>query len=301
MAVINGKKNQYGVINQKIREMKKFYILLVTLFVLVSSCQRSQFATTTRHTQNGRVSYVNNYNKERSKTSKTKSPESHVKGADNQNSSPAPAKTGMENLAEPEITKINPSPISDDDNVIASTSNETTVIAMTENRKLFNIYTSSDTIKSNVPNKGLILDNSIEQVIRFKNGHKEKVNIRSKSNDTLFYTLIDEPNIVRGIIMEQIDTIYQVISNSSKEKDVNARKNERLGIVGLIFSILGWVPVLGIPFALLSIIFLSVSFGKINRHPEKYKGKEIPVTGLIIWLIGLIGYLILIFAGAFAI
>ena len=129
------------------------------------------------------------------------------------------------------------------------------------------------------------------------------VRIFSQSHDTLRYELISEKGVVRLVMMEQVDSILQVKSsvNEEEENAVDNRKTEKLGITGLIFSILGWIPVVGIPFAIVSIILLLVSLGKLRRNPGKFRGKSTTIAGLIIWVVGLIGYIALILMGAFGI
>ena len=106
--------------------------------------------------------------------------------------------------------------------------------------------------------------------------------IIQQSHDTLKYHLIYDPEVLRSAMMEQVDTIFQVESYSHKEKVVDTRKTEPLGVVGFICSILGFVPVYGIPFALLAIIFGEVSIRRIYRNQERFKGGNLAYYGLII-------------------
>jgi hypothetical protein len=250
----------------------------------------SQFSKTTRQYKNGKVTYVNTYPKERCKPSKGKSPKSQLKGIDAQNSIPPPTRTEVQNVTEPQITKITSATIQDFDNLIVSTSNETTFIAMTENREPVNANSLPDTIKSKVPNKGAIMDNSIKQVIKYKSGKKEKIYVISQSHDTLFYTLTEEPEIVRGIILEQVDTIYP----SAKTKSPDAAKTEKLGRKGFILSIIGFIPIFGIPCAVLSVIYGIRSLVRIRHFPEKYKGKGFGIAGLIIGTLAIIFNIIIL-------
>jgi hypothetical protein len=134
------------------------------------------------------------------------------------------------------------------------------------------------------------MDNSIKQEIKYKNGKKEKIYIISQSHDTLFYTLIDEPEIMRGVIMEQVDTII----HSVKSKNVNAPKTEKLGLKGFIFSIIGLVPIIGIPFAILGVIFGLRSLHRIKNFPERYKGKGFAIASFIIGILAIIFNIIII-------
>jgi uncharacterized membrane protein YidH (DUF202 family) len=63
------------------------------------------------------------------------------------------------------------------------------------------------------------------------------------------------------------------------------RKTESLGIVGFIFSILGIIPIFGLPFGILAVLFGALSLKKINRHPERYKGRGVANASLIIGIL----------------
>ena len=328
--------------------MKKRYILLMVLFVVASSCQKSQFSTTTRQYRNGRVTYVNNYHKERSKTSKGTSDKSHLKNTD------------VQSFTEPEITKDNTFLMHNYENLIASTSNQTTIPAVNENRfisnndlilsdndkfKIASTYSHPDTVstkkskkgKTYVPpgkqviffksgqkepikiisqshdtlfytsskNPGLVVGVMMEQidtilwipfgeqVIKYKSGKEESVNIISQSHDTIFYTLIKKPNIIQAFKMEQIDTIVKVkYYDSVKGKVVDIRKNEPHSVIGFILSILGLVPLFGLPFAILALTIGYHGLKKIHSYPLRYKGKELATASMVIGIIGLIVFFI---------
>ncbi len=59
-------------------------------------------------------------------------------------------------------------------------------------------------------------------------------------------------------------------------------KTEKLGLFGFIFSFLGIIPVVGIPFGILGIVFGAISLRKITRNPAKYKGKGFAIAGMVI-------------------
>jgi hypothetical protein len=273
---------------------------LLALFLVNGACQRSQFATTTRHSSNGKITYVNHYPSERTKSSKVKSSKSHLKESNGQNNSLAPDRTGVVNLSEPEITTINPAPISRNENLIASTSNEPAIITEKKEQIVpvnelilslkkhygFNMGNSfPDTLKSNMQKKGKTNDSITQQEIKFTNGYEATVKIISQSQDTLKYHLINEPDVVRTVLMGQIEAIYQVVPYSGKEQVADTRKTEPLSIVAFICSILAFVPVYGIPFALLAIIFGAVSLRRIFRNEERFKGGSFAYYSLVIGIL----------------
>lgn len=65
------------------------------------------------------------------------------------------------------------------------------------------------------------------------------------------------------------------------------RKTPGLATAGLVLGILGLI-IAGIPLGLLALIFGAVSYGKIIRNPEKYKGKGIAIAGAILGSLSII-------------
>ena len=273
--------------------MKNLTIFLIALFIICAACQRSQFSTTTRHSRNGRVTYVNHYPAERIRSSMVTVHKSHLQGTDAKNRSLVPITTGLLDSKASGITVITPVPFQRDENLIASNSKEPILVAPDENRIT---YVSPDTTKSTASKKGTARDSITKQVIKYKNGHKEDVRIISQSRDTLKYELVSEHGVVRLVSMGQVDSILLVKSCLNKKKVADTRKTEPLGKVGLIFSIIGFLPVIGIPFSLLAIVFGAVSLHKINRHPERFKGKNIATTSLVLGILSIViwGLLILL-------
>lgn len=286
----------------KIIDMKKFYILLIALFMTSGACQRSQFSTTTRHKKNGKVTYVNNYSKEGSKISNNKSHKNKLNKSLIPQESTSDDRTVVQNLPEPEIQKIAPVSFSNNKNLLLSTSNEPAIISVNENRNVGNNelllsksihYQASntgcyaDTNKMIAPKRGTTMDLSVQQVIRLKNGHKILAGIIYQSNDTLFYQSSSNPDVTKIVKVEEVDTIIKVkYIDSTTGKVVDMRKTESLGIVGFIFSILGIIPIFGLPFGILAVLFGALSLKKINRHPERYKGRGVANASLIIGILG---------------
>ena len=229
--------------------MKKFTIFLIALFMISAACQRSQFSTTTRHSRNGKVTYVNHYPAERIRSSKVRVSKSHLKETIAQNNSLAPGTISVQNLQEPGIT-IKPVPVNQDENLIASKSKEPAIIAVKEEHiNAINILVSS-LKKQYGANNGNFLPDTI----------KKKVQKSRTTGETV----------------------------------IKKRKTEKLGLAGLILSILGFVPVIGLPFTILGIIFSAVSLHRIHRHPEQYKRKGISIAALIIGIAALLFNIIFI-------
>ena len=115
-------------------KMKKIIFFLIALFMISVACQRSQFSTTTRHSRNGKVFYVNHYPAERIRSSKVTVHKSHVQGIDAQKKSLVPVATDVQDSKEPNITAINSAPVHRDENLIASNSKEPILVSLDENR-----------------------------------------------------------------------------------------------------------------------------------------------------------------------
>jgi len=292
--------------------MKNFIILLMGLCLVNTACERSQFAVTTRTSKNGKVTYAKHYRNEAAQWEKVKTHKSRVRQSDIKNTLPAPDRQDILSNAGFEIKRISAESAYGTGSLIASNSKEPVILAMNENHiiptqemvvslsnhsVLKTATSSSDTGRSN----GIKTDSAktMPMVIRYKKGNQETVRIISRSGDTIRYQMVSEQGVVRTVMMDQVDTITtvpipQVQSDSTIAVSGANRKAEPVGIVALVFSFLGLVPVFGIPFALISIILGSVSLGKIKRHPEKYTGKGIAIASIVIWAAGLIVYLALL-------
>ena len=238
--------------------MKKNGICLFIILILAVSCARSRFATTTRQYHNGKVVYTNHYTKERLhlKRQKTKHPASHTRETS---------------------AIIAGKPVDNPDKI-----NKMDLIA------------SSD---KNIP----ILNNKEKQISRYTNNpypefQNEKESSQPKHS---LNTLIK--NLSAGIFKEIFhgDTTLVNKKDNSKENasgtvKTDNPKTEKLGLIGFILSFLGMIPVFGFPFAVLAIVFGSISLSKIKRYPKKYKGKGLATASIVLGCIMLVINIIII-------
>jgi len=86
--------------------------------------------------------------------------------------------------------------------------------------------------------------------------------------------------------------------NAAGIKKTDHRKTEKLGLAGFILSFLGIVPYIGIPFAILAIIFGARSLKKIKRNPEKYKGKGYAIASIAIGCAIIATYIVILIVAA---
>lgn len=284
--------------------MKKIYILFVTLFVVNAACQRSQFSTTTRHSQNGKVTYANHHPVERNKSSYGKSHQSSVKKTVAQNISTAVERPEMQNLTELGITKDNKIPITNSTDLLANTSNEAIIYKTNTNLINLDNYNEnqidnyfkgtikdsfSDTIKSKTQNKNLTFDPSFDHIIKFKSGIKDTVRIISHSHDGLYYHLISEPKKTKFVMMAEVDTILTDTTYSFKQgEDIPNEKATKDEKKGLVFSLLGFIPVIGIPFAIIGITLGARNLRRIGKNLTSIKRKRMAKSSVIIGIIALI-------------
>jgi hypothetical protein len=85
--------------------------------------------------------------------------------------------------------------------------------------------------------------------------------------------------------------------NTIKTKPGNYQhqKTERLGLTGFILTLIAWVLVYAGFLCILGIIFGAVSLHKINKHPERFKGRGFAIVSIILGIVGIIiGTIVLI-------
>lgn len=70
-------------------------------------------------------------------------------------------------------------------------------------------------------------------------------------------------------------------------------KTEGFGLAGFITGLVG-LFIFGILFGLIAIIFGAISLGKINKNPDRFKGKGFAITSLILGIIDVVGFLIVL-------
>ena len=105
------------------------YFLGLVVILLGSSCQRSQFATTTRSSKNGRVVYTNHFKFENPKTVRSKSLSNHLK----QQEQPATAGvTSGPTRETQELILLHPR---NEEKLFASTSSVPVLMTLTKERK----------------------------------------------------------------------------------------------------------------------------------------------------------------------
>jgi hypothetical protein len=217
-----------------------FSLIGLILVLLVSSCQRSQFATTTRIYNKGRVTYTNSYHYEGRKSSKSKSYNNQLKRADR----PATAISDIKTELKSEITRIEPVSPMCAENLIASTTMEPILTVV--NEKKVRSYNSQRIVRSGCLPPDTTVKNNQPQA-----GKKES-------------------------------------------HPADNRKIEKYGLSGFILSILGLLPILGLPLAILGLIFGIKSLRKIHHNPSLYKDKGFAIASIILGIFGIIISLLLI-------
>lgn len=74
------------------------------------------------------------------------------------------------------------------------------------------------------------------------------------------------------------------------------RKTNGFATGGMICGIVSWILCCcyGMPLNILGIIFSTIALSQINRHPERYEGKGLAITGLVLSIVSFIFYAVLL-------
>lgn len=105
-------------------------------------------------------------------------------------------------------------------------------------------------------------------------------------------------------IVRESDTTDKKVNGKEKPTGTGQTKppkTEKLGLFGFILSFLGIIPVIGIPFGILGIIFGAISLRKIKRNPAKYKGRGFAIAGMVIGGAMLVANIFMLVAAANAV
>ena len=200
--------------------------------ILIVSCTKSRFSTTTRQYHDGKVVYMNHYQKEKIHLRRFKAKPVATLLPD------APAnKTGTQSVG-------------------PTVGNTTDLIAASDNNFPINFIAEK---------RVGLTTSAFKPQLHDKNGMKVLKPIRKsvgKSDTTV----------------KKADR-KEAPSEAIQKK---APKTEKLGLFGFILSFLGIIPVVGIPFGILGIVFGAISLRKIKRNPEKYKGKGLAIAGMVV-------------------
>jgi hypothetical protein len=232
-------------VKMRIKKMKKSRICLFFIFILAVSCAKSRFATTTRHYHNGKVSYTNHYSNERMNLSRHKTKRTATL------TQAASAKTARNPADNPEaINNMNPIASSDNNFMILDNMKKTSSQYMLSLYPEFHI--EKELTQSKHPCDTLTKD--LATVSFKKISRSDSTTVKKRDNRK---------------------------ENAAGIEKTDIRKTEKLGLVGFIFSFLGIIPLIGIPFAVLAIVFGANSLKKIKKNPEKYKGKALATASII--------------------
>jgi len=254
-----------GSMITKFKGLKTLYILIFALLVFGSSCQRSQFSTTTRQYKNGKVTYVNNYHKKRWIMTKEKSKKSHLLKIDKQNSISALHNTRVKAIPESEIKIINPITTSEYENLIVSATNQPTIILMNESRDVSN----SKKIVSRINHSNYESDNFYININKSNSAKNEIAKTKGHKTKRI------ESFGLTGFILSVLDWIP---------------------IIGLLFplSAASWMFFVGLLFAIIAVVFGAVGLGRINRNQGRFKGKGFAIASIFIGILAFVSSIIIL-------
>jgi hypothetical protein len=234
------------------------YLIGLIFILLVASCQRSQFATTARHNHKGKVSYSNSFHYEGRRASKGKPHKTQLKSE----SELVTATVSIKNDQRLELGQIMPVPEKSSEQLIASTSIEPMFAIV--NKKSLSSY-----------DKPVVPKNSVQGGM---NGFSHP------------------------------DTIIKKNDSKTVVNEIHSTKSKRIEILGLVSFILGIlclvaIPItlflfypaaIGLPIAILTLIFGIKSLHKIHKNPTLFKGKGFAITGIVLGFLSLAVFLLII-------
>ncbi len=84
-------------------------------------------------------------------------------------------------------------------------------------------------------------------------------------------------------------------TTGSSGSNAMPKKMHGMALSGFIGSLVG-LFILGIPLGIMAVVFGSVSLGKIDKHPERFKGRGMAIASIIIGAVDIIGMIILLTA-----
>ena len=84
-------------------------------------------------------------------------------------------------------------------------------------------------------------------------------------------------------------------NNATNTGNTDERQVEGFGIAGLAAGVVGLL-IGGIPLGALAIVFGAISLSRMNKNPNKYKGKGLAIASLILGLVDVVALLILLAA-----
>jgi hypothetical protein len=240
--------------------MKKILLITALLNLLVFlSCSRSEFSTTTRHSRDGKVYYTNRYPVETIRLKKIK-PEKN-----------SPVRTEM-------VKKTTLASGSDKPGLsVAENKTTETVSGQSGEEPGIMATASTDTIRKSLDTDPMLRNLPATRIIKLTSGGEKVVLLLKKTNDTLLYQLLDDPDATRYITMREIESVRP-----------DTRTTEKHGVAAFFLSILGFIPFIGIPFAIAAIILAAKSASNIRKFPVRYKGDGLGHAGKVLSVLALI-------------
>lgn len=197
--------------------------------------------------------------------------------------------------------------ITKDNTIIADDNME--IVASVDNSELLSSSSLFPTPKIYFNNKSEVKKNTISKecdVIILKNGQEIKAKVLEVGATEIKYKLCDNldgptfsknksevfmikyPNGTSTVISE-----FDTKSTASQESGSGEKKTEPLSLISFISSLVG-LFIFGIVFGIASVIMSAIGLGKINKNPEKWKGKGFAIAGIIIGIIDILAFFIIL-------
>tara|TARA_B100000035_G_scaffold86517_1_gene72682 strand:- start:738 stop:1334 length:597 start_codon:yes stop_codon:yes gene_type:complete len=140
----------------------------------------------------------------------------------------------------------------------------------------------------------IIDDKGIEAIKVNDDVYASHKNLSIKKNFSVINS-IEKKEIKQQLEKLKIKSNLKYHFKQSIEEEVKEPELHWAALTGMICGILGLL-VAGFILGTLGIIFGGIGLNKINKNPDKYKGKGMAVTGIVT---GIVGIIVLVFLFAF--
>jgi len=200
--------------------------------------------------------------------------------------------------------------INNNENFLKEKNEDITLLASTDknvsqiinnNEKLLNTITHSKSIKKkeavSFETKKRVQQPEYIDVIYLKNGDIIKGTIIENAPNNYIKVEIAGGSIITikysDILKMTKEKVYKEETYNPRQKQYSQAKTEGLSLASFLESLLGLL-IAGIIFGPIAIIFGIIGLVKINKNPEKWKGRGWAIAGIIIGFVDIIAVIIIL-------
>jgi hypothetical protein len=214
----------------ELRNTQQTFIYIVTFLLLVTSCQKSQFAMTKRNNNNGKVSYTNTFHLETRKSSKGKFYKNQMKRAVEQSTAVIDIKTDTN----PEIRRIATVTEVRYENLLASTSIEPILSVA----KSVSVNIPQRSLQNNASSRDTCIENKKSKTERNEIHFSDTRKLEKKGLTGFILSILGLFPII-GLPLAIIGFIFGIKSLRKIRKNPTLYKGKGFAITSIILGIIG--------------------------------------------------------------